>query len=142
MPVLTDEMLHRSNPAGARSANLRSQLTGFGVRVGRGGAKAYFVFWRSVGKNKRQSPSAALDKGMRVDEARAIALRTLTDVKSDAERSAAERRRRRSATWLLSTSSGTGRTRQKRASSRIGHCFVIYRKSGRHGCLPHSLETR
>ncbi len=92
MPVLTDEYVE-SLKTGRRAQRpiYDSQLTGFGVRVGRGGAKTFFVFWRSVGKNKHQT-IGRFDKGMLVDEARAIALRQLTDVKANAERSAAERR--------------------------------------------------
>jgi hypothetical protein len=92
MPVLTDEYVE-SLKAGRRTQRpvCDSQLTGFGVRVGRGGAKAFFVFWRSAGKNKHET-IGRFDKGMHVDEARANALRRLTDAKANAERSAAERR--------------------------------------------------
>lgn len=92
MPVLTDEYV-ASLKAGRRAQRpiYDSQLTGFGVRVGRGGAKAFFVFWRSAGKNKHETIGRA-DKGMRVDEGRAIALGRLANVKADVERGAAERR--------------------------------------------------
>src|SRR5208282_364277 len=92
MPVLTDEYVE-SLKAGRRPQRpvYDSRLTGFGVRVGRGGAKAFFVFWRSAGKNK-QAPIGRFDKGMRVAEARAAALDRLTNVRATAEQTDAERR--------------------------------------------------
>jgi integrase len=83
--------LHPSKRADAQRPIYDSQLTGFGVRVGRGGAKAFFVFWRAAGKNKLET-LGRFDQGMCVDEARAAALRQLTDVKKNAEQKAEERR--------------------------------------------------
>jgi integrase len=92
MPVLTDELIASLKPGRRTQRDVYdSRLTGLGVRVGRGGVKAYFVFWRSDGKNKRVTIGRASD-GMRVDEARAIALGRLESVASAAEGSAAERR--------------------------------------------------
>jgi integrase len=92
MPVLTDELITSLKPGRRAQRDVYdSRLTGLGVRVGRGGVKAYFVFWRSGGKNKRVTIGRASD-GMRVDEARAIALGRLESVASAAEGSAAERR--------------------------------------------------
>ena len=83
--------MHPSKRADAQRPIYDSQLTGFGVRVGRGGAKAFFVFWRAAGKNKLET-LGRFDQGMCVDEARAAALRQLTDVKKNAEQKAEERR--------------------------------------------------
>jgi Arm DNA-binding domain len=92
MPVLTDELIASLKPGRRAQRDVYdSRLTGLGVRVGRGGVKAYFVFWRSGGKNKRVTIGRASD-GMRVDEARTIALGRLESVASAAEGSAAERR--------------------------------------------------
>lgn len=92
MPVLTDELIASLKPGRRAQRDVYdTRLTGLGVRIGRGGVKAYFVFWRSGGKNKRVTIGRASD-GMRVDEARAIALGRLESVASAAEGSAAERR--------------------------------------------------
>src|ERR1700751_408891 len=92
MPVLTDELLTSLKPGRRAQRDVyATRLTGLGVPIGRGGGKGYFVFWRSGGKNKRVTIGRASD-GMRVDEARTIALGRLESVASAAEGSAAERR--------------------------------------------------
>lgn len=92
MPILTDELVE-SLKSGRRMQRpvYDSKLTGFGVRVGRGESRAFFVFWRAAGKNKQET-IGRFDKGMRVDEARAIALERLGSAAAVAERNAAERR--------------------------------------------------
>ena len=92
MPILTDEYV-ASLKAGRKSQRTvyDSTLTGFGVRVGRGGAKAFFVFWRAAGRNKHAT-LGRFDHGTSVDAAREAALRQLTDMKADAEKSVGKRR--------------------------------------------------
>lgn len=90
MPVLTDELIASLKPGRKAQRDVYdSRLTGLGVRLGRGGAKAFFVFWRSAGKNRRMTIGRP-DQGMGVDKARALAMDRLANVVAAAEQSAAE----------------------------------------------------
>ena len=92
MPVLTDDLVASLKPSRKAQRDVYdSRLSGFGLRFGRGGAKAFFVFWRSAGRNRRITIGRA-DHGMSVDKARAIAVARLANVETVAELSAAELR--------------------------------------------------
>jgi len=92
MPVLTDGLISSLKPSRKAQRDVYdSRVSGFGLRFGRGGAKAFFVFWRAAGKNRRITLGRA-DKGMSVNDARRLAVERLAKVAESAELSAAESR--------------------------------------------------
>jgi integrase len=83
---LTDGFIDALKPEATQKDYYDDKLAGFGVRVSPGGAKAFFLFYRSKldGKNKRPGLGRA-DKGCRAKDARNLAKSTLAAIAAGAD---------------------------------------------------------
>lgn len=87
MPKLTEKYIRGLKPReGRKQYDVYDKLPGFGLCYSNGGARTFFVFWRGLdGGNRRQSIGRH-DKGMSVNQARAVARTKLAEI--DAQKKA------------------------------------------------------